>query len=429
MLSLVILGVSPAWSLAATELPETQKIIITELLTGTPESGTEEFIELYNPSENEIDLSSWQLQYFSANTSNWSSPGRSIQLSGVIEPNEYFLVASTTYKVTTANVTYSSTLGPTGGHIRLIQKDPLGDIVHDILGWGTASMPHVKAAPAPSAGDSLVRQTAENGTYLASTSNETDYLVHPEPSPGIVAPLLRNENLDETESSKVYLTIEVSELLPNPGAPALDGSDEFVELFNPHPVSIDLNGYEVKSGLSGTYKYTFASEILGPGEYLTLYSRDTSLTLSNSGSQVRIFSPDGDLLYESGAYQNADENQAWALIAGTWVWTSEPTPSESNIFAEPSLKPVAAVKKPTTTKKRSTAVKARTTTKKSKVTENSASTFDNNQQSGSLHPVVLAGVGSTAVLYGLYEYRTDVANRMRRLKEHYKAWRTGRQAA
>jgi|SRR5579859_2492339 len=232
---------------------------------------------------------------------------------------------------------------------------------------------------------------------------------------------------------------QLSELLPNPAPPATDAADEFIELYNPNDVPFDLSDFILAVGLTTTHTYHFpAGTLLPPKSFTAFFSSVTGLNLSNSGGQASLLDPLGNTIVKSDAYGTAKEGQAWILANGMWQWTIAPTPNAENIVRPPTPTPKAAAKSQAVKAATTTAAK-KTNTKKasSKAPAKSASTStpaataaDAKQGStGALHPVILAGVAGVALLYGAYEYRSDVANYFRRRLDHRAARRAARQEA
>src|SRR5687768_15375184 len=279
ILALVGLALFLPFSSAA-EPSTVSTILITEVQTGSAVSASEEFIELYNAAEQAIDVSDWQVQYFSAAATDFKSPTRTIHLSGLMLPGKYYLIASNDYLVDQANTHYSATLAKTGGHLRLVSPDPAvetAEIERDLLGWGTASFPESTAAPAPEAGQSLARKLDLAGFYVDSDNNSDDFEISNEPSPEgnpteeppipqpseeePADPQPEEENPPsqiDTESTAANNSnqivpkdlIQITELLPNPAPPATDADDEFVELYNPNDEIVDISGYKLQTGNS-----------------------------------------------------------------------------------------------------------------------------------------------------------------------------------
>ena len=416
-------------------------VLISEVQTGSVESASQEFIELYNPNEQSVDLTDWKLQYVSATATNWDKPSRSVALSGNLEAKSFYLISSSGYLSDTAQASFASGLSQTGGHLRLING--IGEL-QDLLGWGTAVMPAIAAAEAAGAGESMARNTDQE-EQLNTGNNAEDFSVTLSPTPGAAnvittpqadtsvnrpAEALATENEAET---KTYAYVEISELLPNPASPQVDAEDEFIELYNPNAFAVDLTGYILKTGLNDTYKHVFENTSLPAGQYLAVYSRDSSLTLSNTAGRARLFAPDDALIDETAVYDKAGDNQAWIFAEGSWQWTAAPTPGIGKVL---SVLPAATTKKPALAKpakaKKTTAKK--TAAKKTRASAASragggAVTADQQEppsaSAAKVHPFALAAVAVGAVLYACYEYRHDLANRLHRLRTN----RSNRRAA
>ena len=61
---------------------EPHNILIVELQTGSLDVAGEEFVELYNPNDSDIEITGWLLQYKPATGDSWNTKS---ELSGTIE--------------------------------------------------------------------------------------------------------------------------------------------------------------------------------------------------------------------------------------------------------------------------------------------------------------------------------------------------------
>lgn len=448
------------------------EVLIVELQTGSTTSASEEFIELYNTSDRDIDISTWRLEYFSAAAADFSSPSRTVQLHGTIGTGKHYLIASNNYLTDKANESFAATLAKTGGHVRLVSPDtlqPAQVIVRDLIGWGTATHPENAAAEAPSEGTSLQRKTDTEGHFIDTDNNANDFAINNVPTPEFstsddevpedppeeappqptepeepVDPLPPDDPTpprDEEvpiDTPTVLTPPRISELLPNPASPATDAEDEYIELYNPNPEPLDLEGFTLQTGNSYSYSFTFTTEVLSAQGYKAFYVSETGVLLSNSSSRARLIDPSGQIISEAVAYEDAGDGEAWAWDGLTWQWTTTPTPDAANIITSPlvlgatgsktSAKSAAkktTAKKASTTKPKTSSAK---TTKKSSAAERA--TYEEpatTNQPTPLHPAVLAGVGTLALLYAAYEYRHDVANKVFEFKRYRAARRAARQ--
>lgn len=218
---------------------------------------------------------------------------------------------------------------------------------------------------------------------------------------------------------------QLTELLPNPDKPLADATDEFVELYNSNTAPFDLTGFRLEAGAGVTKKrYTFLTgTILPPKSFKAFYSAETHLALSNTQGLVRLIDPLGNEIGTSTIYASAKANQAWALIKGNWQWTTKPTPNAANVLARPVTKEKKASVKSASTKSSVTNLAS------GSAASTSASFQDpSTETKTSLHTGVLALIGGFAILYGAYEYRSDVANKLHQLRLYREARREARQS-
>jgi len=432
---MLIGGMISGGSVQALDPIPLNQVIITEVFPGNPSPNAgQEFIEIYNNTALDIDLSGWHVQYASATKTDWLSPTRTISLSGAIKSGEYYLIASTGYLTDTADITYSSTLSQTGGHLRVIDD---GGLLQDQIGWGNAVMPLGVAIPAPPSGSSISRLTNSLGFNL-SEDNNTDYAISLSPTPSadnLITLAAVEEDVASSSSptpsttppvTVEYADIQISELLPNPAAPQSDDKDEYVELYNPNSFDVDLSGYIIATGINSTYKYAVKNLVIPAGGYALFKSGDTNLSLSNTTGKAQLMAPDGTLLDETGVYDKALPGAAWIFNAGNWVWTTTATPGLDNIYTQLTFVKAAtttkkAAKAPSKTAKRKSPAAAKTKKKKSVKSAVPLAGSTTPPPAAPIHPLVLAGIGSGALLYALYEYRNDLGNTLYRLRRYREA--------
>lgn len=224
---------------------------------------------------------------------------------------------------------------------------------------------------------------------------------------------------------------QISELLPNPAPPLTDVNDEFIELYNANSAPFDLSGYILEVGLTTKRRYVISSgTTIQPHAFLAFFSEDTKLALSNSGSMVSLLDPLATMLVQSEPYGTAKDGQAWLLANGVWQWTTQPTPNALNIVSAPVAKKTSSSK---TSKSSSTKGAAVSKTSKSQAQgqeqDVQSATAVASASRAPLHPGVLALIAISALLYGAYEYRHDVANRIYQFRSNRAARAAARQSA
>lgn len=143
------------------------KIVISQFATRGSGGASDEFVELYNPNNETVDLTGWRLQSKSAEGSAWINRLGSDGLpeGSYIEAHDYFLLASADYAgPTIPDYQHLSNWGlaDSGGHIRLVDGQ---DNVLDKVGYNQASDPEGQPALADlAAGHSLERKAGPNST-------------------------------------------------------------------------------------------------------------------------------------------------------------------------------------------------------------------------------------------------------------------------
>lgn len=437
---LLLLTLMPVFAQNTPTEQESSPILIVELQTGSLANASEEFVELFNQTDEPYPADELRLQYRSASGQDWLIKS---QLEDELQPRGRYLIA-TDYLAQEADVVNGLGLAAAGGHIRLIELGQMGETVLDSVAWGTAQFAETSPAQAPPAGESLKRILNEDGQFIDTDNDSQDFIVSAIPSPESTPPLIQedepvsepnpqapsgNDNesaapKNQTSSNRTYAKLEISELFIDPDKPLTDAEDEFVEIYNPGAEAVDLEGYIIQTGAKYSYDFTLPNITIKAKQYLAFYSLDTGLALSNSGGGARLLAPNKSPLYEAPAYEKAKPDTAWANIGGSWQWTAKATPNAPN---------AAAVTGPQGNSS-STSASGRTYLNQGRtlaasddgrnIYDEPPATADNQ-----IDTAVVAGVGAMALLYAGNEYRYDIGNFFHRLKKHFTARRGGGAAA
>ncbi|MRK02917.1 ExeM/NucH family extracellular endonuclease [Aeromicrobium sp. S22] len=150
------------------------------------------FVELYNPTDRAVDISTWSLQYRSGGSGSAFAATTKYDLTGVIQPGRHFLVAGGSNGANGADLPtpdQTTTLAPAagGGTIALVGSTDLlpaitgnvkgspsasNDIV-DLIGFGTTNTFETAAAPGPG---TTTNARSINRTGFADTDdNSADF--------------------------------------------------------------------------------------------------------------------------------------------------------------------------------------------------------------------------------------------------------------
>ncbi len=455
--------------IAAHASAQTPDVFITEIQTASAQAASEEFIEIYNNTDNEIDFADsanqgakvWKLQYYSStkvsqSNFSWDStdPSGAFDLTGRVAAHDYYLISTNTDGDAyapggiTPDQTYSSShLADSGGAVRLVDVVDSSTNEHDHAGWSNGSPLLVGFYATPPAGSSLQRTVSSEGNYINPEGTLSPFVqdasitpkaawqqpapANPEPTstsgdPGVGAGEETPQISDSPE------TLQLTELLANPASPATDAKDEFVEIYNYGDDPVELTSFTIQTGNTYSYSYTISEGEIGPHSYVVYTSGDTTLSLANSGGKARLLNPDGEVISETSPYSEADEGTAWAFANEIWQWTTTPTPGSANQITSPlsAVAKAAAAKKvsktaKTTAKPKTSSVKA---AKSSAAGNGGSDEAGTDEQPTSLHPNILAAIGGVALVYGAYEYRQDVANRFHQLRKYRETRRAARAA-
>ncbi|MES2970723.1 MAG: lamin tail domain-containing protein [Patescibacteria group bacterium] len=489
-LSLLLLLTStlPLTNVAAV-FADTPSLIITEVKVRNDTAGLDEFIELYNPGLESVSLSEYLIGYINTPTPTPDQQfTEAVIAAGLLPAGESFVLAKNELDLDLQGSKKSpfSSLSDSGG--TLIIKDNNANVI-DKFAWSStesvALPPIVHQCTNSNVSCNLNRTQSFSRSKDLEENYELDFpswqLGEPTPESATLLPLpvpdpepepepepepTPDPTPDPTEAPPETLPIEtqppepdtdttpdvptnllplqITELLPNPAPPASDSKDEFIELYNPNDQALNLVGYKLQSGSTFSYSHTFGATSLAAHEYRAFMVTETGNILSNSGGQVRLLDPDGVVVAQTNAYDDANDGDAWAMVSGAWQWTTTSTPHAVNALTLPILK-VAATKAPaqkkTTAKAASTkkaatpkastakAKVASTKTTKPKTTAERQAYEEPEAGPQSIHPGILAGVGVITLVYAAYEYRQDAINRLHQFRRYRSLRREARAAS
>lgn len=136
--------------------------------------------------------------------------------------------------------------------------------------------------------------------------------------------------ISKTDSSLIkHPTILISEIFPNPA-----GADdnEFIELFNPNGIDIDLGGWQLDDSEKGSKIWQIPQNtIIASDGYLAFFKEQTKITLNNSNDSVKIINPAKKISAQIDYNQSAEGASYCAdLYNDSWYWSYNLTPNEEN---------------------------------------------------------------------------------------------------
>jgi hypothetical protein len=324
-------------------------IVISRFQASGSTSGTSksEFVEIYNNSAEDIEITEWCLLY-NANTTtpilcfvpeeeavSYFITARS---SVLVMASELELSLQTAEPDFAAEMLFSATtnLATTNGSLSVVNQE--GTVV-DMLGWGSGAAEGTATAGNIPAGKILQRLVASNETdtlQLQDTNNNSeDFELTVFDGSYTTSGLYEVETeLPETEEFLPNCEeIVLSEVLPN--ALGADAGKEFIELFNPTSEDIDLKGCALE--LSSEEQYVFTDEVLLAGAYHAYFDSQTGLVLPNAaGGSITLVQGNTELNTLTYPPDMSDD-ESWVLFSGVWQRSLVLTPGAENQLPLPEV--------------------------------------------------------------------------------------------
>lgn len=227
--------VSAVTALPPPDTSNVNHVLISEVQVAGADAG-DEFIELYNPTESEIDISDWSIQYLSGSASSTAGAvKKNFESGNTIGARSYFLIARGLNASGTDGYvgsrtpdllhrTFSLSGASKGATIFLVKNQEIisddsdVDIVDRLAyGSGTGLVAETSPAPLPPAGQSLERKAWASGACASATganeysgngcdtgNNSSDFEIRSVPNPQNLA------NLPEPRSAPQILNFSAS---------------------------------------------------------------------------------------------------------------------------------------------------------------------------------------------------------------------------
>ncbi len=347
------------WHIAAAS---TDHLVINQIqITGGSGKTTSDFIEIFNPTENDIDLKGMRLVK-RTQTATTDTSIKSWTTSTIIKSNGYYLWASSGFTdIVTPDLITSDTLANDNGLALRLGALDTGTII-DSVAWGSGPSAFLEGSvflPNPPANQSLLRQgddTDSNATdFIITASNPHNSLsagITPSPTPE-PSPVPEPEPVSEPEPTQntgpIYSSnVQISELMPNPDGK--DDGEEWVELYNASDVAVDLSGWIVddvgETDVPGGDAYIIPDGVgIAPSSYLVITLPLESFALNNTGGDtLRVFWPNKHQIVTATYTDTAKEDFSFAQKDnGFYAWTAIVTMGLPNQFVTVPTEGVTSV--------------------------------------------------------------------------------------
>jgi hypothetical protein len=347
--------------------------VISAAQLGGSGSGTsqQEVFQIYNNSNDDIDVTNWCLESGSSTLACFVSPDSNTKL--ILEAKQAILIGSSqfhlAYPLVNLDYVYSASNIPgTNGSLRIINSSTA---LIDQLGWGSEIGEGNSIQGNLAGGKAYLRVSNDGGITLQDTNyNAADFIVGDLPQVLIGGGIYEQEvitdacpNVDGFQNevpigfmknvdggcyedicdnisglqiilpSGYYkdgidchiVPLYLSELLSN--ASGVDTGKEFIEIYNPTQYTTSLSGYKLQFG---SKTVALPDMEIAPATYVALSDLQTGITLTNTSGTLKLLGPDLTQL-DVTTYQDARDDESWAFIDGVWQYTDNPTPNLANI--------------------------------------------------------------------------------------------------
>lgn len=339
--ALVILGTIFESCFFAPKIVRAEPVVVISQVQVTGGTGktSYDFIELYNTTDNAINLKGYRLVKRSS-TGATDTTVKSFTSDLCVPPKGYLLWANSDYTVIAVapDVTTSQTISNDNG-VALRQGDENSGTIIDSIAWGAANNGFAGVSSQnPAANQALLRQ--DDGTFAIAASNPRN---SSQAAPGWICPVTQSGSSSSdtgtgsgvvSKSSEVFIT----EILANPYGE--DAGQEQVEIRNDSLQTVNLDGWFLDDRNGGAVKdnaYKLPPQLLLPQTYLAVTIPKNLFALNNSGGETVNLYNSEKVLMDSAAYEgDAPEGLSFQKIGGIWLW-SAPTLGAENYVADYGL--------------------------------------------------------------------------------------------
>lgn len=313
-------------------------VVINEIAwMGTTVSANDEWVELYNPTGQTVNLDSWVLKT--------ADNKLNIKLSGNIGPGSFYLLERTDDESApsmVADLIYNGALANDGERLQLydatgVLVDEVNPALNEVNGWLAGNNTTKQTMERVGAG----WQDSQNPGGTPKAPNTASEKVIENSSQGLSngengVNGEKREKEGEKEGDELYSDgIVINEILPSP-----DGADEieeWIELKNINGQEVDISGWRIKdtTGTIKTYKFPAGTKINGYS-FLVLSRPVSKISLNNTGDGLILLWPDNQIVDET-AFGKALLGQSWNRAKAGWAWSAVLTPNKENIISQPVL--------------------------------------------------------------------------------------------
>jgi hypothetical protein len=323
-------------------------IVISQVQAGGVGAATQEFIVLYNNSQEDVDITAWCIT--NKNNAIVVCFGEPLGKELFLPAHKHAVIMSSSLAITAAPGAVTWTYAPisqssgsiTGGSDTISLLDSTGALV-DRQSW-TASIAGGMQFERHGSGSPVIYQDTDTSSDWSITAPGTLPIDETETTT-VTIDMCRN--IDDIQLivpdgmelntagecvPRVITKLDITEVLPN--ASGSDDGHEFIEIYNPNDMPVELAGYQLYVGPQLEAKYDFPTNLVISGRtYVSFTNNDIPYSLLNTSSRVMLALRNGIVVSEVPAYTNPKDDMSWAIVDGAWQYTNLPTPGLANLIS------------------------------------------------------------------------------------------------
>lgn len=306
---------------------EVSRLVISAVqITGGTGKTQEDFIELYNPTNEPFNLNGHRLVKRTASGTTDTLVKEWIEET-IVLPYHFYLWVNSTYADISINpdTTSTVTLSDNNGIALRLGDNDAGEIL-DSLAWGNTSNGFEnRSSVNPTANQSLVK------TNLLADSVDESVFVTQESSPRNSSIILESEDIiveeeEEEEEETEEINIRITEILPNPSGS--DAGVERIELYNAGSETVNLENFALddisEDEVVSSNAYVLSNITIDPNSYKALTIPVGKFSLNNTGGDTVSLFDDENRAIDSMFYEAiAQEGKSYSLFDDAWEWSGQ----------------------------------------------------------------------------------------------------------
>lgn len=293
-----------------TTLAATNKLYINEFMASNGTSKSDEYgefddwFEIYNDNETEVDLSGYYLTDNLSNPAKWKIP------SGVKITGKSFLLFWADGQTDQGNMHTSFKLSASGEELGIFDTD--GTTLIDSVTFGTQQ---------------------SNISFGRNGDGAEDWIYYTISSPGAT-----------NKKSFTPVPLMINELMASNTNTIKDDQgdyDDWIELYNNSDESINIGGYFLSDDKDVPDMWEIPAYTMQPRSHLLIWADDDGGTfhanfkLSKTGEKVYIFAPDASTVVDVTDFSEMPDDKSWGRNGdgnSSWIVYESPTPNAENQF-------------------------------------------------------------------------------------------------